>query len=163
MKTTAPVLVAIIGLFQLSTIVNAQEVITASGGNAEGTAGSVSYTIGQTAFNYFEYTSGSVSEGVQQPYEIFLATGINEATEISLDYKVYPNPVQQHLQLQTQGFESQKLRWGIYSLTGKLIKAGKVSSSLSTIPVDALKPGSYLFSVFDTKKSAIKTFKIIKN
>jgi hypothetical protein len=162
MKTNIQFLIIFLLFFHTATIVNAQKAFVSSGGNAQGTTGTISYTIGQTAYNFYDGTDGSVSQGVQQPYEIFLVTGTEKAWGVSLDCQVYPNPVQDHLQLKIQGLKWEKLRWGIYDLSGKRLKEDRVSQSLSTIPVDELIPGSYLFSVFGTKNSKIKTFKIIK-
>lgn len=50
--------------------VNAQETISPGGGNATGGGGSVSCTFGQLAYSSFTGTTGSVAQGVQQPYEI---------------------------------------------------------------------------------------------
>ena len=58
----------------------AQENINATGGKATGIKGTVNYSIGQTVFNTFSSDAGSVSEGVQQPYEIFITTGIDITT-----------------------------------------------------------------------------------
>ncbi len=52
----------------------AQEVIPASGGNATGSGGSVSYSAGQVFYLTHEGTTGSVNEGAQQPYEISAIT-----------------------------------------------------------------------------------------
>ncbi|MDB9721158.1 hypothetical protein OAA67_04695 [Winogradskyella sp.] len=45
----------------------AQEIILASGGNATGSGGSVSYSIGQVFYNTNTSTEGSIEEGVQIP------------------------------------------------------------------------------------------------
>ena len=68
--------IATIGLF-------AQSQTTASGGEASGSGGTVSYTVGQTAYQTNVGTGGTVTEGLQQAYEIFSVTGIGN-TEISL-------------------------------------------------------------------------------
>ena len=60
-----------------------QETIPTTGGSATGIGGSVSYTIGQVAFNTFRGTAatGSVVQGVQQPYEISIVKkNMNENT-----------------------------------------------------------------------------------
>ena len=136
MKTNIQFVITTLVFFLFAVIGNGQEALVSSGGNAESTGGTVSFTLGQTVFNYFEDISGTVSQGMQQPYEIFLLTGIDRAQGISLDCTVYPNPAQHQLQLKIGGLESEKLRWGIYNLSGKLIKAKRVSASLSTIPID---------------------------
>jgi hypothetical protein len=66
------------------TGLQAQEVIPAVGGNASGSGGSVSYSVGQVAYQTHTGTNGSVVEGVQQPYEISVLTAIEEAKNINL-------------------------------------------------------------------------------
>ncbi|WP_228479065.1 hypothetical protein [Flavobacterium soyangense] len=47
-----------------------QESVTASGGNATGTGGSSSYSIGQITYTSQTGSGGNITLGVQQPYEI---------------------------------------------------------------------------------------------
>ncbi len=56
------------------SISSAQEVIPASGGNATGSGGSVSYSAGQVFYSIITGETGSVAEGVRQPYEISVVT-----------------------------------------------------------------------------------------
>ena len=78
----------------LITGLNAQETIPASGGEASGSGGSVSYTIGQLVYSTITGTNdNSIAQGVQQPYEISIVSGIAEADEINLKILAYPNPV----------------------------------------------------------------------
>lgn len=57
------------------TTAYAQQASTASGGNASGSGGSASYSVGQTAYTVSN-GNGSVSQGVQQPFEISIVTDI---------------------------------------------------------------------------------------
>ena len=72
------------------TGLHAQEAIITSGGDASGSTGSVSYTIGQVVYTTNTGTNGSAAQGVQQPYEISVVTGLEEAKGINLDFSVYP-------------------------------------------------------------------------
>ena len=90
MKNRKKLLIAFC-LFGFGTAVQAQTAISAAGGDATGTGGSVSYSVGQLTYITNTGTNGSVSEGVQQPYEI-LTIGMDEAKGISLAYSVHPNP-----------------------------------------------------------------------
>ncbi|MGD0341661.1 MAG: hypothetical protein ABSA76_08155, partial [Bacteroidales bacterium] len=65
-----------------SIAIHAQSTITTSGGNASGSGGSASYTIGQVVYSTITGTNGSSAQGVQQPYEISIITGIAEAKDI---------------------------------------------------------------------------------
>jgi len=57
-------------LFRSVTAILAQTAIPAAGGNATGSGGTVSYSVGQLTYNTYQGSVGTVSEGVQQPYEI---------------------------------------------------------------------------------------------
>ena len=72
------------------TVLQAQNTIPASGGNATGTGGSVSYTVGQIVYTKSAGSNGSSAQGVQQPYEISVPTALEEAKGISLE-KVNPH------------------------------------------------------------------------
>jgi hypothetical protein len=52
---------------------SAQTATVSAGGNAIGTGGSVSYSVGQIAYTNNSNSNGSVAQGVQYPYEIQLS------------------------------------------------------------------------------------------
>ena len=68
------VLLLCFGMFGLQ----AQQVVTTSGGNASGSGGSVSYTVGQIVYTTNTDSNGSVAQGVQQPYEISVVTALKK-------------------------------------------------------------------------------------
>src|SRR5665647_306998 len=74
------------------THIYAQEVISTIGGDILGSGGSVSYSVGQTFYTYCAGLDGSIIQGVQQPYEIFIISGVSEIAEINLFMSTYPNP-----------------------------------------------------------------------
>ena len=84
--------------FFLSTV-SAQESVNATGGDASGSGGSASYSVGQVVYTTNVGTNGSVSQGVQQPYEISVVTAIEEAKGINLTVTAYPNPTTDYLSL----------------------------------------------------------------
>jgi hypothetical protein len=71
----------------------AQQTVSPAGGNASGSGGKASYTVGQVMYTLKGGSSGSLSEGVQQPYEIYIISGIVDPVNIALELLVYPNPV----------------------------------------------------------------------
>ena len=58
--------------------VYAQQATTASGGDASGSGGSVAHSVGQTVYTTNTGSNGSVAQGVEQPYEISITTGLAE-------------------------------------------------------------------------------------
>lgn len=137
----------------------AQETTNSSGGKATGT-GTVDYSVGQTVYYTSHSETGSVLEGVQQPYEIFAATGI-ELITINLDLKVFPNPATSILTLKIDNLESE-LSYQLFGIEGKMLMTAKVKANETQIEMVDLKPSPYFLRVIE-KDQIVKSFKIIKN
>ena len=154
---------AIILLFVLlGTAVFAQNAVTASGGNANGGSGSVSYTVGQTFYSANEGTSGQVSEGVQQAYEIYDVTEVQSAISSMISLSVFPNPASDFLTLRIDGEYISGLDCAMYDISGKEIMQMRIASSETSIDMQSLQSATYFVRV--TKgKNEVKTFKVVKN
>ena len=148
-----------------SSFIYAQETISASGSNATGSGGTVSYTIGQMVYTTNTGSNGSVSHGVQQPYEISEVTGVDEAKEIVLQCFASPNPATEFIKLKVDvstKFDIKSMSFHLYDLNGKLIETKKLVESETSIDMSALVPATYFLNVVN-EKGTIKSFKIIKN
>ena len=156
-KTIASVAFLLLGLGGLQ----AQESPTATGGDATGTGGTASYSVGQVVYTTATGTNGSVAQGVQQPYEISTTVGVNETT-INLELSVYPNPTTDYLTLKIDDIELSTLNFQLIDLQGKVIENKKVTATTSTINVESLSKATYFLNVTDNNQ-LIKTFKIIKD
>jgi hypothetical protein len=155
------IIISVVLLFAASICVKAQEAVVTTGGEASSETGSVSYTVGQVVYTTSTGTSGSVAQGVQQPYEIFVATAIPEAKGIDLSMSVYPNPTTNRLTLKVSEYESDNLSYHLFDVTGKLVKMKKITDPETRIIMQDLKPGVYFLRIVDKNKE-IKVFKIIK-
>ena len=144
------------------SILQAQTTIPASGGNATGTGGSLSYTVGQVVYTTYTGSNGTVSQGVQQPFEISVVTGLEEAFGISLEIIAYPNPATDFIKLMIKNHDVGNLSYQFYNVNGNLLQDSKVESQETNISMQNLKPSVYFLKVTDNKK-VVKTFKIIKN
>jgi hypothetical protein len=144
------------------TGLQAQKSVNTTGGNASGSGGSVSYSVGQVAYITNTGTNGSVSEGVQQPYEISVVTGLEEAKGINLLVTAYPNPTTDFLTLRIDEFELSNLHFQLYDMNGKLLENKKVTGNETSIVMSKLVPATYFVKVTEGNKE-VKTFKIIKN
>ena len=138
---------------------HAQESINGSGGEATGTGGTASYSVGQVVYTTATGTNGSVAQGVQQPFEISTTVGINETT-INLEMSVYPNPTTNYLTLKTD--DNANLNYQLVDLQGKVIENKKVIANSTTISMEALPKAIYFLNVTKDNQ-VVKTFKIIKN
>jgi len=140
----------------------AQTSVNVTGGNASGSGGSASYSVGQFVYQTHTGTSGSVSEGVQQPYEISVVTGLEEAKGINLSVSAYPNPATDYLTLKVKDFELSNLHFQLYDMSGKLLRSEKITGNQTSIVMSNLVPATYFVKVIQNNKE-VKTFKIIKN
>lgn len=142
------------------TSLQAQESINAIGGDASGSGGSASYSVGQVVYTTSTGTNGSVAQGVQQPYEISVVTGIKEAKGINLS--VYPNPTTDYLALSIDEFDISNLSYQMYDMNGKLLQNKKITGNQTSIVMSNLNTATYFLKVIHRNKE-VKTFKIIKN
>lgn len=145
------------------TGIYAQQIILTTGGDASGTGGSASWSVGQVAYTYDKGEDGSSSLGVQQPYRVIMV-GIDEPA-IELSVSVYPNPFNDalHIRLELLHPESNTdgLSFGLHDIHGKLLLHQKIVSELTTIPLDDLTDAVYLLQI-SRNASEIETFKIFK-
>ena len=144
------------------TGLQAQESVNATGGDALGSGGSASYSVGQVVYTTNTGTSGSVAQGVQQPYEISVVTGIEQAKGINLSVTAYPNPTTDYLKLEVKDFELSTLNFQLYDMQGKLLQNEKLTGTETQINMSSYVPSTYFVRVINGNQS-IKEFKIIKN
>lgn len=147
------------------TGIQAQEIhetIPATGGNASGSGGTVSYSVGQIVYTNNTGTNGSVSQGVQQPYEISIVTELEETQGINLSITAFPNPTTDYLTLSIGNFDTKNLSFHLYDINGKMIQECKINVSETKISMTDLPPATYFLKVTENQKE-VKTFKIVKN
>lgn len=145
-----------LGAFQAQ----AQEAVVVSGGNASGTNGNVSYTVGQVVYTTNTGTTGSVAQGVQQPFEIQTVLGA-ENFNINLQLAVYPNPTTNWLQLEVRNTDFANLSYQLFDLNGRMILNEQITTETSSIQMERLPAAIFLLKVVSNNKE-VKTFKIIK-
>jgi hypothetical protein len=104
---------------------------------------------------------------VQQPFEIAVVTGINDAKGITLQYSAYPNPVSDILILRIEGELKTPYDVSLYDMNGKLLEYKKTEGSETGIDMKNLAPATYFLKVVQSQgissPKEVKTFKIVKN
>ena len=140
----------------------AQTSIHTTGGNILGSGGSASYSVGQVVYTTNIGTNGSAAQGVQQPFEISVVTGLEEAKGINLSVLAYPNPTTDYLTLEVKDFELSTLSYQLYDMQGKLLQNEKIIVNKTSIVMSNFVPATYFVKVIQNQQE-VKTFKIIKN
>src|ERR1035437_669759 len=142
-------------------LTQAQSTIPATGGNATGNGGSVSYTIGQVAFSALSGNNGTVIQGVQQPYEISVVTALRNTEAINLECMVYPNPTSGLTKLVFKSSDYENMRFRLYDLNGVLLLDKMVENMVTEISLENLSSSVYFLKVIKSDLE-IKVFKIVK-
>jgi len=140
-------------------IFRAQSALLATGADASSGNGSVSYSIGQTAY-LNKGTPIQLLEGVQQGFEITTLSS-QEASSDQKDILIYPNPFKEYLYLDFTTNDYKNSEYQLFDSQGKLIKKDMILQSKSELNFSALPSAMYIIRISRNGEN-IKTFKIIK-
>lgn len=147
----------LIGVFSLTTAF-AQESINASGASSTSSSGSFSYSIGQVVNSSANGTNGSINQGVQQPYEFEIITGVQH-TEIEM--ALFPNPAMEQLQLTISATNTENYSIQLFDAQGKLVLSNSKIQPVNTIPVADFISGIYFLSVYE-HSMLVKSYRIVR-
>ena len=150
--TTSGLLLGVFAFGQTST--------NASGGGTSNTSGSISYSIGQVAYQSVSNPSGSVSQGVQYAFEI--STLSLEENKFNFTLTAFPNPTTENLNLRVGNFNQEKLNYKLMDAQGKTIEQGAILAQETTLDLQQLPTATYFVEVHNEGKK-VHVFKIIKN
>lgn len=139
----------------------AQQSINSSGGDGSSSAGSISYSIGQIVYQAIEGSGTRMIEGVQQPYEILIITGLNNQLANLLNIKVYPNPTFDHVTLSVDDLSKGSLYYRLYDMHGRIIQNSEIIQTQTLLNLNNLPAATYLLKVMSGRRD-IRTFKIFK-
>ncbi len=138
----------------------AQENTAATGGEATGTGGTVSFTVGQIDYSAQSGTNGSVSQGVQQPLEFF-NVGIEENVK-NFSVLLFPNPTVAELHVDLKKVSLDQLNYILTDASGKQVQTSEVSSAELTINMVDYNRGNYFLNFVQNGK-VVGSYKVIKN
>lgn len=138
----------------------AQERTTASGGEASSGSGSVSYSVGLIDFITASGTDGTVSQGVQQPFELF-AVGVEE-WDNSIVINAYPNPTTSNLTIAFGSIPTEDLMFELTDEAGRVVRKGGILSQETVIDLQSLAVASYFLNIKQSDR-LMRSYKIIKN
>lgn len=138
----------------------AQQGIVASGNNASGSGGSVSYSVGQPDYKAATGNNGYLIQGLQQPFEISEVSGM-DIKEIQLLATVYPNPSRDAVTLKISNYDFSMLSFLVYDGQGRTVINKKIEGSETLVELTGQADALYFLKVLKQNEE-IKSFKIIK-
>lgn len=145
-------------------IVLSQNSLNTTQQNIDNNTGSVCYSIGQFVFNTYEENNGSISQGIQQPYEISITTISNEYDNAYFCISSFPNPTNKYVILKIENMEKFEINELYYTLTdinSNILDKLKLVKNETIVNFESYKASTYFINIF-SNNIIIKTFKIIK-
>ena len=146
-------------LLTWASILHAQQSINTTGGNATGSGGSASYSIGQVVYTTNTGSAGSVAQGVQHAYEIF-PVGNSNLQNVSIT--AWPNPTADMLVLNMANYNQEKYTYMMYDALGKIVINGNINAPQTNISTEQLAIATYFLNIYDQRNQQLQSFKIIK-
>ena len=139
------------------------DTIIASGNDATGSSGSVTYSIGQIFYTSIEESEYNVVQGIQHQ-ETYNSLDTQDVIEPKTEISIYPNPTTDFVNINMEGYELENgLRsYQLYDFQGRLLKENTIDQNETQVNLSDLSSSIYLLQVYVDNK-ALKTFKIIKN
>lgn len=135
-----------------------QSTIATTGGDVASPTGNVSFTVGQIDYVSVE-SSGSVNQGVQQPYELFVL----ETTEWTSDFVIsaYPNPIVSFLTINIGETTPELLDYVLTDENGRIVSEGMLKEKETKLDVRELASSTYFLNILHNDQQ-VKTYKLIK-
>lgn len=150
-------LILLLGVVFTCVEIHAQDAITVSGGNATGSGGSLSYSIGQVAYTNHTSSSYNLEKGVQRAYEIEVLSEENHDEDFLI--RAFPNPTTDILQIDLPlRISFKELR--LFSSDGRLVIQSNILTQNPRLALGHLPVGVYLLHVLPFE-GAPSTFKIV--
>lgn len=158
----------IIGL--VPALAFSQSALVIGGGNSNGDGGSFSYSVGQTFYNVLGKNI-TVTEGVQQPYEISEYKPDDDGKKneeeddegaLAVELSVYPNPTYDFLTLTVAADGASDMEYLLFDVEGKCLNSSRIVSSETLLDMHSLPSATYFVRVNEGGKE-VKIFKVVKN
>ncbi len=147
-------------LFLYCSISYSQQAVIPAGGNATGSSGNVSFTVGQVNYTSNSSSNYSVSQGVQQPFEISILS-VDKQFPTTIQLKAYPNPTSDFITLDIDNLDIEGLQYTLIDINGKIIIEEALMQQQTIINFTSIPSSTYFIKV-TVKDKNVKTFKIVK-
>jgi hypothetical protein len=148
-------------LLLLIDFCSAQEVISTAGMSAENAGYQLSWTVGEPVVETFTSDASTLTQGFQQSK--LTVTAIEQLTIGEFELKVYPNPFNDEISIETlKNEQSLEINLVLYDVTGKLLLQSKISNQIEKIALQHYPSGNYLLQFFSEKMIPLQTFKVVK-
>ncbi len=141
---------------------DAQTSTNTTGATVTGANGSSSYSVGQVVYTTNSSAAYTITQGVQQPYEIFEVSSIDELNN-NLIVIVYPNPTYEGITIKFIEPIKEILQYYITDNSGKLITSGIINDEITQISIDKKAVSNLRLEIINKETTKhLKSYNLIK-
>lgn len=144
----------------LSSAGYSQSGLVSSGGNGNGAGGKISFSVSQVLDHSSKSATKSISEGVQQPFEIQVSTGV-KLGNLPFEVSVFPNPSSSEIQILRSSDQYQSAQASFYDMAGHMLLQQEMTESTTKINLQAFPAGIYTLRI-SLKYYGEQTFQVVK-
>jgi hypothetical protein len=156
MKITLTNLYLVFLLFNSITSI-AQVSPIAGGGSFKDNRGSISYSIGVVNFVQTNNRDINLSQGLQNPFELFLVTEDNTRD----NFLVYPNPTNDVSFIVEKKYYGENLKYVLVDINGRILERSSSNSNKTRVSLQKYNSGIYFLQILKKNKK-ISVYKIFK-
>lgn len=159
METKSKFLLFLLSFFFGGNLI-AQSNTVSTGGEASGSGGTVSYSVGQIDYSSQSGSSGTVHQGLQQPLEFFNLS-VHE-NQMDFAVRLFPNPVIAELHIDLSEVNLDLLNYTLTDASGRLIDTQKIETDHIDINMSNLNRANYFLNFIKNGK-IMSSYQIVKN
>lgn len=137
--------VLLLGFFSVNSATGQTAFVTA-GGDHQSAAGSLSWSMGQIAVQQHSNNTGTVNEGVQQPYES-LTVAVPDGPMVDGHWRLYPNPTRTGVQVESSSWLPEQATIILSHADGRSSSVSFLTSSKGWIDLSTVAAGVYVLQV----------------
>ena len=165
MKITTLTLLLLLFAWSSQAQVTLERQVIASGGASQAAGNlELSSTIGETATTTLTSGSFILTQGFQQGD--LGATSVEDLLEIAVDYKIFPNPAQELLNVELTTDHPAEIQVDLYDLNGKALGMSHTFRATGTqrtsFPLTRLSEGVYILNFRDATGKILVSHKVQK-
>ncbi|MDY0202191.1 MAG: T9SS type A sorting domain-containing protein [Tenuifilaceae bacterium] len=136
-----------------------QQAVVSGGEYHKKDAGSISWSLGETAVSTLAEGEYIITQGFQQSK--LTVTAIDKEPSISINIKAYPNPTNNYVFIEVDG-EITNLKYEVYTVNGLNIAEKPFDSNPQNIAFGQLNSGVYLIRI-QRDNQTIRTLRVVKD
>ena len=150
MKATLLFLSLLLIYLPLNSQSISSEAISSLGGEYQSESSKLSFTVGESAINYWNQGDTKLSEGFHQSY-LDVISSIEELEGVT-SFKFYPNPTNDFLIMELEG-QTDQITGTLYDTQGRLLRDLDIESR-TRVDMRPIPPGTYFITLRDrTRRS----------